>query len=46
MDNKEFAKLLEERTKVFAIKIIELSASLPNTPEGKLIKKSDYQIGY
>lgn len=49
MDNKEFSKLLEERTKKFAIDIIRLSASLPNTPEGKVIRnqitKSGTSIG-
>jgi four helix bundle protein len=38
MDNKEFSKQLENRTKKFAITIIILSASLPNTREGKVIK--------
>lgn len=41
MDNKEFSKQLEARTKKFAIDIIKLSTSLPDTPEGKVIK---YQI--
>lgn len=41
MDNKEFSKQLEDRTKRFAIEVIRLSASLPNTPEAKVIK---YQI--
>ncbi|MBE9468558.1 MAG: four helix bundle protein [Bacteroidetes bacterium] len=41
MDNKEFSKQLELRTKKFAISIIKLSASLSNTPESKVIK---YQI--
>lgn len=49
MDNKEFSKQLEERTKKFAIDIIRLSASLPNTPEGKAIRnqitKSGSSIG-
>ncbi len=49
MDNKEFSKQLEIRTKKFAISIIKLSASLPNTPEGKVIKyqltKSGTSIG-
>jgi hypothetical protein len=31
MENKEFGKLLESRTKKFAIKIIRLSASLLST---------------
>jgi four helix bundle protein len=41
MDNKEFGKQLEARTKKFAIDIIKLSSSLPDTPERKVIK---YQI--
>ncbi len=41
MNNKEFGKQLEVRTKKFAISIIDLSVSLPNTPESKVIK---YQI--
>jgi four helix bundle protein len=49
MDNKEFSKQLEERTKKFAISIIKLSALLPNTPEGKVIRnqitKSGTSIG-
>jgi hypothetical protein len=36
MNNKEFSKKLEERTKRFAISIIKLSASLPGTVEGKV----------
>ena len=49
MDNKEFSKQLENRTKKFAIDIIRLSASLPNTPEVKVIRnqitKSGTSIG-
>lgn len=41
MNNKEFSRLLENRTKKFAISIIILSTSLPSIPEGKVIK---YQI--
>lgn len=37
MENKEFAKGLEKRTREFAVKIIHLSAELPNTPESKVI---------
>jgi hypothetical protein len=36
MENKEFSKKLEVRTKAFAIRIIRLSATLPNTVEGKI----------
>ena len=49
MDNKEFSKQLEERTRKFAISIIKLSVMLPNTPEGKIIRnqitKSGTSIG-
>ena len=34
MENKEFSKLLEKRTRDFGVKIIRLSTTLPNTPEG------------
>lgn len=49
MENKEFAKQLEKRTKTFAIDIIRLSAALPSTPEGRVIRnqitKSGTSIG-
>ncbi len=49
MENKEFGKQLEIRTKKFAISIIKLSISLPNTREGKVIKnqltKSGTSVG-
>lgn len=49
MDNKQFKKQLEERTRKFAVSTIILSAKLPNTPEGKVvrnqIKKSGTSIG-
>ncbi|WP_255447781.1 hypothetical protein [Ancylomarina sp. 16SWW S1-10-2] len=38
MENKEFSKQLENRTKKFALSIIKLSISLPNTPENRVIK--------
>ncbi len=38
MDNKEFSRKLENRTKKFAISIIKLSILLPNSPEGKVIR--------
>jgi len=41
MDNREFAKNLEKRTRQFAVRIIRLSISIPNTPEGRVIR---YQI--
>ena len=49
MDNKEFSIQLENRTKIFAIDIIKLSSSLPNTPESRVIRnqitKSGTSIG-
>jgi four helix bundle protein len=49
MDNKEFAKELEKRTREFAVRIIRLSRTLPNTPEGRVIRtqvtKSGTSIG-
>jgi len=49
MENKEFGKRLEERTKSFAIRIIKLSTDLPGSVEGKIIRnqltKSGTSIG-
>ena len=49
MDNKEFAKEMERRTKHFAISIIRLSTRLPATEEGRVIRnqitKSGTSIG-
>ncbi len=49
MDNKEFAKQLEERTLLFGVKIIYLSGKLPNSTEGKVVRnqltKSGTSIG-
>ena len=41
MKNKEFAKELELRLRKFALRIIKLSSSLPNTPEHRVVR---YQI--
>lgn len=49
MDNKEFGKRLEKRTLEFAVRIIRLSSTLPNTPEARVIRsqitKSGTSIG-
>ncbi len=49
MDNKEFSKVLENRTRCFAIQIIKLSSLMPYTPECKVIRnqitKSGTSIG-
>jgi hypothetical protein len=42
MDNKEFSKLLEKRTRDFAVRIIKLSTALPNTPEGRSLPLSTF----
>ena len=38
MGVREFSKELEKRTRDFAIRIIKLSISLPNNPEGRVVK--------
>ena len=49
LNNKEFSKNLEKRTRQFAVRIIRLPASLPNTPEARVIRneitKSGSSIG-
>jgi four helix bundle protein len=49
MDNKEFSRKLEMRTKAFATGVIKLSALLPGSVEGKIIRnqmtKSGTSIG-
>ncbi len=45
MDNREFARKLENRTREFAVRIIRLSARLPNTPEGKVIRNQMTKAG-
>ncbi len=45
MDNKEFSKELEKRTRKFAVQIIKLSAKLPNTPEARVIRTQITKAG-
>jgi four helix bundle protein len=45
MENKEFSKMLEIRTKAFAIRIIKLSAIVPNTVEGRIIRNQLTKAG-
>ena len=49
MDNKEFSKQLEKRTRKFSVSIIRLSMGLPSTPESMVIRnqitKSGTSIG-
>lgn len=44
-DIKKFAKELEQRRKQFAIDIIRLSFTLPNTPEGRTIRSQLTKAG-
>ena len=45
MDNKEFSRELERRTRDFAVRIIKVSTSLPNTPEGRVVKTQITKAG-
>lgn len=45
MENIEFGKQLERRTLKFAIEIIKMSASLPNSPEGRVIRNQITKSG-
>jgi four helix bundle protein len=49
MEKKQFAKDLEKRKRKFAVQIIRLSTTLPNTPEGLVVRnqitKSGTSIG-
>ena len=45
MNNKEFAKVLEKRTRNFAVRIIRLSSKLPKTPEGNVIRTQITKAG-
>lgn len=45
MDNKEFGKLLEKRTRKFAVNVIGLSTQLPNTTEGRVVRNQLTKCG-
>ena len=45
MGIKEFSKDLEKRTRRFAVSIIELSVTLPDTPEGKVVRNQLTKCG-
>jgi four helix bundle protein len=45
MDNKKFAKLLERRTLDFGVRIIQLSTTLPDTPEGREMRRQITKSG-
>ena len=45
MDNKEFSKKLEQRTKRFSVRIIRLSTRLPDTSEGRVVRNQITKAG-
>ena len=45
MDIKEFSRELEKRTRKFAVNIIRLSVTLPNTPEAKVVRNQLTKCG-
>ncbi len=45
MDNLEFSKGLEKRTRKFAVRIIRLSTSLPDSPEGVVVRNQITKSG-
>ena len=45
MERKQFAKDLEKRTRKFAVQIIRLSITLPNSPEGMVVRSQITKAG-
>jgi len=45
MNRKKFAKNLEKRTRLFAVRVIKISAKLPNTPEGRVVRNQLTKAG-
>ena len=45
MERKKFAKDLEKRTRQFAVRIIQISVKLPNTPEGRVARNQLTKAG-
>lgn len=45
MNNKQFSKELEKRTREFAVRIIKLSLSLPKSPEALVIRNQLTKAG-
>ena len=45
MNRKKFAKDLEKRTRLFAVRIIKISVKLPNTPEGRVVRNQLTKAG-
>jgi four helix bundle protein len=45
MERKKFAKDLEKQTRQFAVRIIKISVSLPDTPEGRVVRNQLTKAG-
>lgn len=45
MDNKEFARILERRTKSFAVAIIKFTRNIPESIESRIIKRQVIKSG-
>ena len=45
MNNRDFARNLEERTKQFALRILRLSVALPKTPEALVVRNQITKSG-
>ena len=45
MSRKNFGKDLEKRTRQFAVRIITISARLPNTPKGRVVRNQLTKAG-
>ncbi len=45
MDNKEFSKKIEKRTREFSVRIIHLASQLPDTIEGRVIRNQIVKAG-
>ena len=45
MNRRKFAKDLEKRTRLFAVRVIKISAKLPNTPEGRVVRTQITKAG-
>jgi len=45
MDNKQFSQKLEQRTKKFALQVIQLSSQLPNTLEARVVRNQITKSG-
>ena len=45
LNNREFSKALEERTRRFALEIIRLSGALPHTTEGGFVRQQITKSG-